>query len=336
MRCKLHALLGICVALICGLVATEHARAAEGGASVYLLGARGPGAGVTPPPGVYFEDDTYFYSGKIGGGRALPTGGLLVANVSAQSWFNLPTTLWVTPAKILGGDLAFSATIPTFGAPRVNAGLLVNSPRFGPVGLNVTDEKTNLSDYQLGSFLGWHAGNFHWQLGVSGVVPSGSYVLGQLSNASLNRPAVDVFGTLTWLDPAIGLDLSAAAGFTFNQRNRATDYQSGNEFHLEWAATKYLTKEFTIGLVGYYYQQMTADSGTGATLGAFEGRVVALGGSVGYTFEIGKIPLATRIKVYREFSAVNRMEGTAGYFSISVPLSAALAQPMPSPIKARD
>jgi hypothetical protein len=38
-----------------------------------------------------------------------------------------------------------------------------------------------------------------------------------------------------------------AAGFTFNQTNTATDYKTGDEFHLEWAATKYLTKEFTIG-----------------------------------------------------------------------------------------
>lgn len=335
MRCGSRILLGVCATLMFSVVAHDRARSAEGGVGVYILGARGPGAGFTPPPGVYFQDDTYFYSGKITGGRTLPTGGLLVADVSAQSWFNLPTTLWVTPVKILSGDLAFSASIPTVGAPRVNANLLVNSPRFGPIGLNVTDEQTNFSDFQVGSFIGWHSGNFHWQLGLSGVIPSGSYVAGRLSNASLNRPAIDVTGSLTWLDPAMGIDLSAAAGFTFNQPNTATDYQSGDDFHLEWAATKYLTKEFTIGLVGYYYQQLTGDSGTGARLGSFEGRVVALGGSIGYTFELGKIPLSTRIKVYREFDVKNRMEGTAGYFTVSLPLSVAGAQPMPSPIKTK-
>lgn len=294
--------------------------AAEGGVGVFLLGSHATGAGITPPPGVFFQNDFYYYDGKLGGGRTLPTGGLLVANVSAQSWIELPTTLWVTPAKILGGDLAFSLTVPV-GEPRVNASLLVNSPRFGPIGLNVTDSQANLSDFFLQSFVGWHAGNFHWQLGVGGVIPSGTYVAGQLSNASLNRPALDVFGTFTWLDPAIGWDLSAAMGVTFNQTNTATDYKSGDEFHLEWAATKYITKEFTLGLVGYYYQQLTADSGTGARLGGYEGRVVALGGSIGYTFEIGKLPVSTRLKVYREFDAVNRMEGTAGYFTVSVPVA---------------
>jgi hypothetical protein len=72
-----------------------------------------------------------------------------------------------------------------------------------------------------------------------------------------------------------GWDLSATAGFTFNETNAATDYKTGDEFHLEWAVTKYLSKQFTIGVVGYYYQQLTPDTGTGAVLGSFEGRVVA-------------------------------------------------------------
>lgn len=72
---------------------------------------------------------------------------------------------------------------------------------------------------------------------VGGVIPSGTYVLGQLSNVSLNRPAIDISGAITWLDPAIGWDLPAAAGFTFNRTNTAIDYKTGDEFHLEWAAT---------------------------------------------------------------------------------------------------
>jgi hypothetical protein len=83
---------------------------------------------------------------------------------------------------------------------------------------------------------------------------------------------------------------------------------------------KYLTKEFTIGMVGYFYQQLTPDSGSGARLGAFEGRAVALGGTIGYTFEIGKTPVSTRLKVYRELDVQNRMEGTAGFLTVAFPL----------------
>jgi hypothetical protein len=323
---------GLTAALIAGAILVSPGRtalAAEGGIGDYLLGSRGPGAGITPPPGLYFQDDTYFYDGKLSGGRTLPTGGLLVGNLSSQTWLNLPTTLWITPAKVLGGDVGVSLTTP-FGEPRINASLLVNSARFGPIGVSASDAQTNVSDFFLNSFIGWHAGNFHWQLGVGGIIPSDTYVAGQLSNASLNRPAVDVFGSFTWLDPRIGWDLSAAVGVTFNQANTATNYTTGDEFHLEWAATKYITKQFTIGLVGYYYQQFTPDTGSGAVLGPFEGRVVALGGSLGYTFEVGKLPISTRIKVYREFDAVNRQEGTGSYFTVALPLAIdASSQPVP-------
>ena len=53
----------------------QAAHAAEAATGVYLLGSRGPNAGITPPPGVYFQDDIYFYSGKIND-TTLPTGGL--------------------------------------------------------------------------------------------------------------------------------------------------------------------------------------------------------------------------------------------------------------------
>jgi hypothetical protein len=103
MRYSSRVYFGFAATMLLFAAATENARAAEGGVGVYLLGARGPMAGFTPPPGVYFQDDTYFYDGKIGGGRSFPNGGLLVANVSASTWMNLPTTIWVTPAKIFGG-----------------------------------------------------------------------------------------------------------------------------------------------------------------------------------------------------------------------------------------
>lgn len=307
--------------LLLALCANRVARAAEGGIGVYLLGAKAvTGVAITPPAGVYFQNDTYFYDGKLNGNKTLPTGGLLVGSVSSQTWLNLSSPIWITPVKLLGGSLGFSATVPV-GTPRIDATLQVNSPIFGPIGRSVTDANFNLSDLYLSSFVGWNAGHFHWQIGISGIIPSGTYTPGQLSNASLNRSAIDAFGSFTWFDPQQGLDLSAALGFTFNQANSATDYKTGDEFHLEWAATKYLTKEFTVGLVGYYYQQFTADSGTGARLGSFEGRATALGGAIGYTFQSGQLPISTRLKIFREFNVVNRQEGTAGYFTVSLPLA---------------
>ena len=166
-------------------------------------------------------------------------------------------------------------------------------------------------------------------MGVTGFFPVGDYREGAIANVANHRLATDVNGAITWLDPNIGLDLSVAMGVTFNQENSATNYRTGNEFHLEWAATQNLSKELSIGLVGYFYRQLTGDSGTGAILGPFKGEVTALGGTVGYNFKLGDLPIATRIKVYREFDVQNRLQGTAGYFTLSMPLYVYGAPPRP-------
>lgn len=41
-----------------------RAEAAEAATGVYILGSRTVGAGITPPAGNYFQNDTYFYSGE--------------------------------------------------------------------------------------------------------------------------------------------------------------------------------------------------------------------------------------------------------------------------------
>jgi hypothetical protein len=113
--------------------------------------------------------------------------------------------------------------------------------------------------------LGWEAGNFHWQTGLLVNVPIGDYQEGEISNIAFHHWGADASASMTWLDPTIGLDLSASVGMTFNAENPSTDYRTGNEFHFEWAAVQHFNEQFDAGLVGYYYQQVTGDSGVGAT-----------------------------------------------------------------------
>jgi hypothetical protein len=54
----------ITAALVVGSLLCLHdapANAAEGGIGVYLMESRSNGAGTTPPAGIYFQDDTYFF-----------------------------------------------------------------------------------------------------------------------------------------------------------------------------------------------------------------------------------------------------------------------------------
>jgi hypothetical protein len=302
------------------LIAAGDARAAEYAQGVYVLGNRGPLAGVIPPPGFYFESETYFYQGDLGGNRVFQGGGVVAANVKINFNAEFATPIWVTPVEILGGNLGFSVTIP-FGTPDVSAGAVLSSPRIDRiVAGRERDAIFNVGDIYLASFVGWHSGNFHWTATALGVVPSGSFDNGQLSNIALNRPALDLSGALTYLDPALGYELSVVPGITFNWINPATQYRTGTEFHLEWSASKYLSKDLSVGLVGYFYDQLTSDSGSGDRIGPFKGRVVSLGGQVGYTFHAGAIPISTSVRFYREFDVRNRFQGTATYLTISAPL----------------
>jgi len=59
--------------------------------------------------------------------------------------------------------------------------------------------------------------------------------------------------------------------------NTATNYKTGDEFHFEWAIGREIATGFVLGIVGYDYRQITGDTGSGATLGPFKGRVDAVG-----------------------------------------------------------
>ena len=296
------------------------AQAAESAQGIYVLGNRGPLAGVTPPPGFYFESETYFYQGNLSGNRTFQSGGVVAANVKLDTSATFMTPVWVTPVEILGGNLGFSLTIP-FGTPNVSAGAVFFSPRIDRIiAGRERDAVFNVGDIYLASFVGWHSGNFHWSATVLGVVSSGSSETGQLSNISLNRHALDLSGALTYLDPVLGYELSVVPGITFNWINPATQYLTGTEFHLEWSASKYLSQQLSVGVVGYFYDQLTGDGGPGNRIGPFRGQVTAIGGQIGYTFKVGEIPVSTNIRVLREFNATNRFEGTATYLTISAPL----------------
>jgi hypothetical protein len=276
-------------------------------------------AGFLPPQGAYVDDTTYFYSGKISGNANIPIGGNIAAGVKADVWANFVTGLWVTPVKLFGGDFAVSATVP-FGTPDITAGALISGPLGNSFGASRQQATFNAGDPVLTGTIGWHEGNWHWKVAASASIPAGAYQPGQLSNLALNRWVGDFSGAVTYLDPALGLDLSMAVGYTVNGTNSATDYTTGDEFHVDAAITKYLTRDLTLGAILSHYQQVTGDSGSGAKLGAFMGRTTAIGGMIGYTFHAGELPITTRVKLMREVDVANRPEGTIGWLQVSLPV----------------
>src|SRR4029077_9546984 len=125
---------------------------------------------------------------------------------------------------------------------------------------------------------------------------------------------------------------SAVLGFTYNFINPATQYQNGVDMHLDWGASQFLTKQWQVGLVGYLYQEIGCDSGSGDHVGCFQSRVVGVGPQLGYIFPVGDHTQGyLNLKGYKEFDAAHRADG----YNVWLTLAFAPAAPSEAPPAAR-
>ncbi len=278
------------------------ASAAEAGTSPYLKGYKDFLSGIVPPaPGIYVRNDLLYYAGDIeqttvGGRVAVGLHEWLVGDIVA------PTV--VTPYKILGGTYAFNVSLPFLG---VSARADLDTARLGR---SKTDQLFNIGDVSITPLiLGWHAGNFFWNFGLSVVAPTGEYQKGALAFTSLNYWTILPQFALTYFDPASGWDVSAAIAYAVNTENHATNYVTGNIFDLDWAVGKQLTPAWKVGVVGYFLQQVTGDSGAGAILGPNQMSVWALGPAATYSFELGRTPVSLLAKWTHEIAATRTFQG---------------------------
>jgi hypothetical protein len=124
-----------------------------------------------------------------------------------------------------------------------------------------------------------------------------------------------VFG-ISRIDPN-GLNADAKVMWTYNFKNKDTDYRSGQELIVDYAVGWGLNNGWTLGLGGYAYQQLTNDKQNGATVPDNKGRAFAIGPSVRY--DSGKGWFITA-KYQAENSVRNRPEGTAFWLKFVHPL----------------
>jgi hypothetical protein len=326
-RGKLNASRTACAAIcLAGSVAfVQPSQAAEYGWGTYLLGLSIPMIGFTPPPGFYFSDSIYAYQGSASasGKVKFPFGHVnLAGQIKEDFLVNISTLSWVTDYKILGGSLGFAATIPfPIGTERTSAGAALTGPLGNTFSGSLTESAGGIGDMAVASFLGWQDGNHHWNLAVTGTIPTGVYDPDRIAFLGLHRPSVDVRGAYTYLDPKTGLEISTALGMTFNFINSETNYQTGDELHFEWDVNEHFASGWSLGVGGYVYDQVTGDSGSGNRIGPFEGRVVAVGPLVGYTFKVMNIiPVNLNARWFHEFDVRNRVTGNSIFGSISLPL----------------
>lgn len=318
MNCKVKCALAAGTGALAMVLAAGMSLAAENASGFYLLGSKTTMAGYLPPSGTYAVVQNYGYTGKANLDAEF-AGLTLSGDIDVDAFYSLPTALWVADQEVLGGNLAFSLTAP-IGYKNLSADAVIAIDGVPVVQPGLDRDNTAFGDPVLGATLGWHDGNLHSTLGTLINVPIGQWEKGNPVNIGFNHWGVDLNGALTYLNPQNGLELSGAAGVTLNFENPDTDYKTGAEFHFEGAAMLHVSQVTNFGLNGYFYQQLSGDSGEGARLGDFKGRVAALGPALNHTFVIGTQPVITNTRLFFEFGAENRLEGQAGYFNVTLPL----------------
>ncbi len=151
----------------------------------------------------------------------------------------------------------------------------------------------------------------------------------RLANLGLGHWSVDGGAGYTYFNPQTGYEFSVVGGLTYNFVNPDIDYKNGINFHVDWGASKFLTQQIHIGVVGYAYQQLTGDSGSGARLGDFKSRVFGVGPQVGFIFPAWEgYQGYFNLRGYKEFGHENRPEGWNVWATLSFsPAAQAAATP---------
>jgi hypothetical protein len=296
--------------------------ASEGGPSFYLLGSGGPGAGKLPPvPGIFFDNTFYYYHGEAKAQREFVIGGNLVAGLDATIAADFATLMWVPTTDFADGTLALGGAFAV-GQAHVKVDSVVTGPRGGQVSISRDDKAFMIGDPVLTAALGWNLGSgLHLSTGPTLSIPIGHYREGELANLSFHRWILDWSAAVTWNDSRDVWDISGKAGLTFNGENDFTDYDTGTEFHIEGSLQRTFSKSFSAGIQAYHLQQVSGDSGPGATLGPFEGRVSGIGATAAYSFEAGRTPVSIRARLFKEFGEKNRLgNGTAFLLNLDFPL----------------
>lgn len=244
----------------------------EGGSSNYVPGTYGDFAvAAAPNPGFTFLNYNIFMQGSV---DRTSSQGRLKTDLDSFAYVNMSLLLYAFEEPVMNGSFALGGFLP-LGYANLEAYLVGENAN-----ASLDDSESALSDITLlpASFY-WNSGNWHFNLYELVVTPTGEYSLDNNINLGRNYWSFDTVFGITNLDIESGREFSLAAGYMINTENSDTEYRTGDEFHADAMFNQFLSETFGLGIHGYYYGQVTGDSGDGALLGDFKGESYGIGPS---------------------------------------------------------
>jgi hypothetical protein len=264
---------------------------------------------VAPPDGLSFKNDVFYFSGDIGGSLR---SGLVEAQADVTLVYDYISFLYKPESKFFGAPMAFAVTQP-IGYVDVDADI-----RVGPSTTNLSDDQTGIGDTTLSFILYGNRDKLHYSLGNYLVMPVGDYDVDEIANTGLNYWTYEVDIAATYLNEETGQDYSVVAGYGYNTENDDTDYQSGDEVHVDYSLNQFLSESFAVGINGYFYKQVGGDSGSGAVLGSFKGEGAGIGPAIFYSKKISGKDVYFIAKWVHDYHAENRVKGDYAYASFAL------------------
>jgi hypothetical protein len=309
---------------------TSVALADEGGVGFWFPGLFGSLSAVPQVPG-WALGIVNLYNPVSGGGNVAAARQVTINNLPVNVNVNLNATIKANPNLVLV-DPSYVFATPVFGGQlaaslagaygRSIAGLsgtLTESA--GGITVikqgSIEDARDGFTDLYPEVAVRWNSGVNNWMIYGMGEIPVGTYDSTRLANLSIGHGAMDGGFGYTYFDQKAGHEFSAVTGFTYNLVNPSTGYQNGIDWHLDWAASQFLTKTLHVGVVGYAYDQITPDRGCAAILCPFESRTVGIGP------QLGIIIPGTSMQTYLNFKALwdvdtqNRASGASAWVTLS-------------------
>jgi hypothetical protein len=294
------------------VAAAGVSHASEYGEGTYRPGQVDLFAGMLPPPGgVLVKNYFLFQDASL---TAQPNNAPVRVHTHTITYTDATFMTYTTPWQLFGADWG----VATLAQTRIADQTLRVTPIGGP---SSTKHSTvgGFGDLIVSPLmLNWNFSKFHLVSALMFYAPSGSYNRSRIIDMGLNRWAVEPDLGVTWQDEETGRHASLFAGYTINAENPSTHYVSGQEFHADFVLAQYLPHGLLAGMAGYAVQQTTPDSGSGATLGSFKGRVIGLGPLAGVTVPILKLPISFSFKYDFEFAAQNRSTGNELWLTASI------------------
>jgi hypothetical protein len=302
-------LLRAAIALVATLPLTTPTVASEGGSTHYLPGTSATLIDLAPTqPGWIAEFIYTEYSGDAGASRTLPVGGLLASGLDVDvSAVSLGVLRTLEP-RVLGGRY-------TFGAFLQHVSVDATASVSGPAGtVRRRDTESGLGDVTLVPLmLAWESGYWQYNVAIPVIAPTGEYRAGRLANPGLNYWTIDPTFSVSFNHDTKGFNAAVFAGLAFNTENDATDYRSGTLAHVEASLQQLLPLGHGfagIGVQGFWLEQVSGDSGSGARLGDFKGSTRGLGPVLTYFRPTGATSAwVAELRWLKETDSTRRLEG---------------------------